>query len=140
MALSITVRVLNPRKSNFTNPIFSTSSLSYCVIIDEDCLSLYIGQKSEILPGAITTPPACLPTFLAIPSNLYAKSTISLTSGSFFEASAKIGCSSFALSKVMPGANGIILEILSPTAYGLPSALATSLTTARAAIVPKVAI
>ena len=53
---------------------------------------------------------------------------------------AKIGCSSFALSNVIPGANGIILEILSPKAYGLPRALATSLTTALAAIVPKVAI
>ena len=28
-ALSMTVNVLNPKKSNFTNPIFSTSSLSY---------------------------------------------------------------------------------------------------------------
>ena len=28
-ALSITVNVLNPRKSNLTRPIFSTSSLSY---------------------------------------------------------------------------------------------------------------
>ena len=36
IALSITVRVLNPRKSNLTNPIFSTSSLSYWVIIDSD--------------------------------------------------------------------------------------------------------
>ena len=75
-----------------------------------------------------------------MPSNLYASSTISFTSGSFLEAWAKIGCSSLALSKVIPGANGIILEILSPTAYGLPRALATSLTTALAAIVPNVAI
>ena len=36
-----------------------------------------------MLPGAITTPPACLPTFLAIPSNLYERLTISLTSESF---------------------------------------------------------
>ena len=40
----------------------------------------------------------------------------------------------------MPGAKGIIFEILSPKAYGLPRALATSLTTALAAIVPNVAI
>ena len=139
-ARSITVRVLNPKKSNFTNPIFSTSSLSYWVITDEDWRSTYTGQKSEMLPGAITTPPACLPTFLAIPSNLYDKSTISLTSESFLIVWANIGCSIFALSSVIPGANGIILEILSPSAYGLPIALATSLTTALAAIVPKVAI
>ena len=82
----MTVSVLNPKKSNFTNPIFSTSSLSYWVMIEDDCRSLYIGQKSDKLPGAITTPPACLPTFLAMPSNLYAKSTTSLTSESFFAA------------------------------------------------------
>ena len=75
-----------------------------------------------------------------MPSNLYAISTTSLTSGSFFAACAKTGCSSFALSRVIPGANGIIFDILSPNAYGLPIALATSLTTALAAIVPNVAI
>ena len=93
-----------------------------------------------MLPGAITTPPACLPTFLAIPSSLYDRFTISLTSSSFLMLCANIGCSSFAFSRVMPGAKGIIFEILSPRAYGFPSALATSLTTALAAIVPKVAI
>ena len=82
-ALSITVNVRSPRKSNLTNPIFSTSSLSNCVITELDDRSTYTGQKSEILPGAITTPPACFPTFLAIPSSLYDRFTISLTSSSF---------------------------------------------------------
>ena len=39
-ALSITVSVLSPRKSNFTKPIFSTSSLSYWVMIEDDWRSL----------------------------------------------------------------------------------------------------
>ena len=62
-------------------------------MIESEDRSTYTGQKSEILPGAITTPPACFPTFLAIPSSLYARSTISLTSSSFLIASAKRGCS-----------------------------------------------
>ena len=69
-----------------------------------------------MLPGAITTPPACFPTFLAIPSSLYDKLTISLTSVSFLILCANIGCSSLALSSVIPGAKGIIFEILSPSA------------------------
>ena len=75
-----------------------------------------------------------------MPSSLYERFTISRTSPSFLILCANKGCSSFALSKVIPGAKGIIFEILSPRAYGLPNALATSLTTALAAIVPKVAI
>ena len=35
--LSITVKVLRPKKSNLTKPIVSTSSLSNCVIVESDC-------------------------------------------------------------------------------------------------------
>ena len=45
---------------------------------------MYIGQKSVIFPGAMTIPPACLPTFLTIPSNLKDISIISDTSSSSF--------------------------------------------------------
>ena len=53
------VRVLSPKKSNLTSPIFSTSSLSNCVSTEDVSLSKYIGEKSASDPGAITTPPAC---------------------------------------------------------------------------------
>ena len=82
IARSITVKVLRPKKSNLTKPIVSTSSLSNCVIVESDCGSKYVGQKSAMDPGAITIPPACFPTFLAIPSSLKAKSMISETSAS----------------------------------------------------------
>ena len=64
------VRVLSPKKSNLTSPIFSTSSLSNCVSTEDVSLSKYIGEKSASDPGAITTPPACFPMFLMPPSNL----------------------------------------------------------------------
>ena len=51
-----------------------------------------------------------------------------------------MGCEEIALSNVIPGIKGIIFEILSPRAYGFPSALDTSRTTALAAMVPNVAI
>ena len=140
IALSIIVSVLSPKKSNLTNPIFSTSSLSNCVSTEDESLSKYIGEKSASDPGAITTPPACFPMFLMPPSNLKDKFMISCTSSSSLMACLSTGCLDIAFSRVIPISKGIILEILSPRLYGFPSALVTSLTTPLAAIVPKVTI
>ena len=52
-------------------------------MVEPELESMYRGQKSVIFPGAMTIPPACFPTFLAIPSNLKEISMISETSSSF---------------------------------------------------------
>ena len=80
IASSITVKLRKPKKSNFTRPAASTSSLSYCATRLVPSASQSTAEKSVILPGAITTPPACLPVFLVIPSNFNAISQISLAS------------------------------------------------------------
>ena len=69
MAQSTTVRVFKPKKSNFTNPASSTSFLSYWVTKPDPSASQYKGEKSVSLVGAITTPPACLPTLRVRPSS-----------------------------------------------------------------------
>jgi hypothetical protein len=60
----------------------STSSLSYWLT----ALSLpgcwYSGQKSVILPGAISTPPACMPMLRTMPSTRVASASSSATSSS----------------------------------------------------------
>ena len=56
------VSVVRPRKSNFTKPTASTSSLSSCDTALSEPDAVYSGQKSVSLPGAINTPPACMPT------------------------------------------------------------------------------
>src|SRR3972149_6063090 len=54
---SSTVSVVSPRKSNFTRPIASTSSLSSWDTTFCDPSAAYSGQKSGSLPGAMSTPP-----------------------------------------------------------------------------------
>ena len=76
------VNVRKPRKSNFTNPAYSTSFLSNCVTGLFPSASQYSGAKSVILVGAITTPPACLPAFRVTPSSFRAISINALTSSS----------------------------------------------------------
>ena len=87
----------------------------------------------------MTTPAACFPTFLIIPSSFLAISKISSACSSVFKVLFK---SLFlrALSSVISGEKGIIFASLSAKLYDFPCALATSLTTALAAIVPKVQI
>ena len=63
------VRVRRPRKSNFTRPAASTSSLSNWVTSPPPSSSQAIGEKSVSLVGAITTPPACLPVPRVMPSS-----------------------------------------------------------------------
>ena len=59
-ALSITVRVFNPRKSNFIKPAFSAEYMSNCVDGNNNSaeLSLYNGTVSVNFLSAMTTPAA----------------------------------------------------------------------------------
>ena len=130
------VSVLNPKKSNLTKPTASISSLSNCVTRFAPPSSQYNGEKSVSLVGEITTPPACLPAFLAIPSSMSAKSINSRTSSSSVYASKRSGLSSSALVSVIPISNGMAFANRSTNPYGWPNTRPTSLTTALAAILP----
>ena len=52
---------------------------------------VYSGQKSVSLPGAISTPPACMPTLRVSPSSASASARSSRTSSSFCSRSARSG-------------------------------------------------
>jgi hypothetical protein len=69
--LLITVNVFNPKKSNFTKPAFSAEYISNCVDGNNKFAetSLYKGTTSVNFLSAITTPAACVATFLFKPSN-----------------------------------------------------------------------
>ena len=142
-ARSIIARLRRPRKSNFSSPIFSTSSLSSMDTGTEPSpLAWYIGQKSVIFPGAIRTPPACMLIFRVNPSSFLARVQSSRSSSSVSNRSRSRGSSLIASSseQCFPGAVGISLEIPSQNMYGKSRARPTSRTTALAVIVPKVAI
>src|SRR6185295_17767192 len=68
-------------------------------------------QRAEVgeAPGAISTPPACMPTLRTRPSSLPPNSSSSLTSSSFFSRSASSGSILRASSSVisLPGCTGI---------------------------------
>ena len=70
---------------------------------------VYSGQKSVRRPGAISTPPACIPTLRVRPSSDSASSSSPRTSSSVFSRSASSGSISRAILSVMslPGWNGI---------------------------------
>ncbi len=74
----MTVRVLRPRKSNFTRPAFSTMSLSYWVTMP---VSSPAGRKqgtySHSGRSPMTTPAACLPAWRFSPSSPFATSSSS---------------------------------------------------------------
>ena len=82
----ITVRVLRPKKSNFINPAFSAEYISNWVDGNNklDDASLYKGTESVNFLSAITTPAACVATFLFRPSNFKDKSINFFTRGSSF--------------------------------------------------------
>ena len=71
MVLSITVKVLRPKRSNLTSPAFSDEYISYCVEgkIKFEVWSMYNGNCSANISPAITTPAACVAIFLFKPSN-----------------------------------------------------------------------
>src|SRR5882757_7317910 len=136
------VSVVRPRKSNLTRPIASTSSLSNWLTAASVPWAQYNGQKSVRRPGAISTPPACIPTLRVRPSSGRASSTISPASSSAATASAKAGSSRNARSSVhgSVGLCGISLDSRSHFEYGKSSTRPTSRTTAFAPSVPNVAI
>ncbi len=136
------VSVVSPRKSNFTRPICSTSSLSNWLIADSVPCAQYSGQKSVSLPGAISTPPACMPTLRVRPSSGRASATSSWNSSSASTASANAGSSASARSSVHGSAGlcGISFDSVSHFVYGRSSTRPASRTTAFAPSVPKVAI
>ena len=133
------VKVLNPKKSNFTKPIFSTSSLSNWLTTESADSAQYTGQKSVISPEAISTPPACMPTLRVIPSRPSASSS-SIRTSSSCASSFSCGSISRAFFKVMPNSNGTSFANLSTKLYGKSNTRPTSRITAFAAIVPKVTI
>ena len=111
LALSITVSVFKPKKSNFTKPTASTSSLSNWVTKLDPSSSQYIGVKSVNTDGEITTPPACLPELRAIPSSFKPRSISCFTSSSSSYLVLRSSDSSKALVRVIPKSKGINLAI-----------------------------
>ena len=82
-AQSMIVSVRRPRKSNFTRPAASTSSLSNCVTTLLPLSSQNSGAKSVSTDGAMTTPPACMPALRTRPSSDIAMSSMARVSSSF---------------------------------------------------------
>ena len=136
------VRLRSPRKSNLTRPTASTSSLSYWATTESVPGARYSGQKSVSRPGAISTPPACIPTLRVRSSSGSATSSSWRTSSSFFSRSANSGSISRALASDtgLACTIGISLESWSQKVYGMSSTRPASRITALDAIVPKVAI
>ena len=83
--LLITVNVFKPKKSNLINPAFSAEYISNCVDGNNklDDASLYKGTVSVNFLSAITTPAACVATFLFNPSSFKDKSINFFTRPSF---------------------------------------------------------
>ncbi len=92
------------------------------------------------LPGAMSTPPACMPTLRVSPSSARARRISSRTSSCSSSSAFSCGSASIALSSVMPSSNGINLAMRSTSPKFIPRTRPTSRTTAFAAMVPKVAI
>ena len=82
--LFITVNVFNPKKSNLISPAFSAEYISNCVEGSRrfDDESLYNGTTSVNFRSAITTPAACVATFLFSPSSFKERSVSFFTLGS----------------------------------------------------------
>src|SRR6266568_2637397 len=88
----------------------------------------------------MTTPAACTEAWRVIPSRRCAMASSSLTRSSFCCISFSAGLSSSAFARVISSAGGTALATRSASAYGMSMTRATSRTTARAFIVPKVMI
>jgi len=107
------VRFLRPRKSIFSRPIASTSSMKYWVITWPSLLRCR-GTSSSRGSAAITTPAAWTPNVLLVPSMRRARSTQWRTFGSFSYFSRNSGT----------GDSG---PIISASLAGLPRATGISL-------------
>ena len=135
------VRLRRPRKSNFTRPMSSMSPLSYIDTGDDDASAWYTGLKSEILPGAISTPPACIPR-PRVKSSSFCASTISSSPSSASISSRICGSASIAFSRLsgLLASSGISLDRRSHSENGRSSTRPTSRITALDDSVPKVTI
>ena len=115
--LSITVKVLKPKKSNFIKPAFSAEYMSNCVEGSNkfEDKSLYRGTVSDRFFSAITTPAAWVATFLFNPSNLRDKSISFLTlESSFIIFWIRGSLATHSFNPIgLDGSNGIIFEIWS---------------------------
>ena len=80
-ALAMTVKVFRPRKSNFTRPASSTSSLANWVTISPFCPRKH-GTYSQSGFSEMTTPAACMPAWRFRPSSALAMSRSSRYLGS----------------------------------------------------------
>ncbi len=92
--------------------------------------------------SAITTPAACVATFLFKPSNFKERSVNFFTLESSFTSFWSLGSPAIHCDKLcgLDGSKGIIFEILSTKPYGNPNTLPTSLITILAFNFPKVII
>ena len=113
-AQSMMVSVRSPRKSNLTRPAASTSSLSNWVTTVAPLASEYSGVKSVSTEGAITTPPACLPSVAGQPfqraGQVHQISDVFLLRVGVCGVPAS---SASALSRVMPSSKGTSLAMRS---------------------------
>ena len=147
----MTVRVVSPRKSNFTRPAASTSSLANWVMRTFSPGRWYTGTKSHSGRSAITTPAACIPAWRWSPSRAMAicstsrevtsrpSSRVPRTVG-FSIISRRRGSISIASLRVMLRTSGTSLAIRSPSEKGSPKTRATSRSTLLAFSEPKVMI
>ena len=141
-AISIMVKLRKPKKSNFTKPACSTSSLSNMDTgdVSSPC-AWYTGQKSVSLPGAINTPPACMPT-PRVKSSSFCANTINSSASSASMISAICGSASMAFFKPngLFCSNGINLDKRSHRLKGKSNTRPTSRITALDDSVPNVTI
>src|SRR6056300_1505990 len=110
----ITVNVFKPKKSNLTKPTSSEDFISNWVTGNGkvDDKSLYKGTISSKFLSPITTPAACVATFLYNPSSFSEKFINFLITGSFFSASCNLGSMAIdsANERGLDGSKGIILH------------------------------
>ena len=105
--------------------------------------AVYSGQKSVSLPGAISTPPACMPTLRVRPSSCPASASSSRTSSSLCSRSARRGSISRAIvqrDQLARLRTGSAWRARRCGRSAMSITRPTSRTTAFAAMVPKVAI
>ncbi|MBA7622526.1 hypothetical protein ES703_29904 [subsurface metagenome] len=137
--LPMTVRLRRPRKSILSNPMASKGPMAYWVAISSRAP---LKRGTWFVRGSleITIPAAWVEAWRTRPSSNLAISTSLFTFSFFLVSSFNSGTMLKARSMVMPISGGMSLAILSTSEYGILRLLPTSLTTARAFMVPKVAI
>ena len=132
-------------------PTFSSAPISYCVMSESSPSvaapaplvgAVQIGTYSCSGPGAMTTPAACTDRWREMPS-IRELSCISRSNCGFSftrSRSSSTFCTASGIVRLYAGPEGMSLVSLSASPGGIRSTRATSLTAARAFIVPKVTI